>query len=155
MAIYYWKKCPKCGQTYDRYSSYTTGKYHSGCPFLTCRNCGCTFVDKSIKEPALKPYKPVEYSLIGCILTLLFPCGIMGIVFLAYGISSLTVWSLIVGSIFFVAYLYLVISSYRSRKSFKEADRREYEESLSRLNNREYAWALKNAGFKVPEEFLK
>ena len=156
MAIYTTKKCPNCNIVYERYSNYTKHlENHSGSPFIICKFCGQTFVDKDIKEPALKPFYDVDFGIIGCVIGLLFPFGVVGIgLTVALFCFEFNAFLLIFAALFDALYIYLVVKSYQSRDKAKEDLRREYEESLERLNDINYAIALKKAGFKVPKEFL-
>ena len=132
MAIYTTKKCPNCNIVYERYSNYTKHlENHSGSPFIICKFCGQTFVDKDIKEPALKPFYDVDFGIIGCVIGLLFPFGVVGIgLTVALFCFEFNAFLLIFAALFDALYIYLVVKSYQSRDKVKEDLRREYEESL-------------------------
>ena len=73
MATQTYKKCPHCGKVYEYYSTYTKQyRNHSGSPFVTCKYCGESFIDKDIKEPALKPYEG-DLGILECFTFFLFP----------------------------------------------------------------------------------
>ena len=158
MAIHTFKRCPHCGKTYETYSTYTK-QYtkHSGSPFITCQHCGNKFVDKEIKEPALKPYSTKGLSWFNCIFAFFMPFGALGILLTwgAFGIKEPSIALFIIAFAVDTIYLGLTIYSFINRKKFIEEDKKEYEESEKRLNNPKYAQALKDAGFKVPEKYLK
>lgn len=158
MATYTHKRCPHCGKLYETYSTHTKNfSNHSGSPFLTCKFCGKTFVDKDIKEPALKPYSDSGFSIFNCIFAFFWPFGVAGIILTGCTISPETssvgvgIAALIVDAI----YLLLTGHSIKNRKQLQKENKQEYEQSLERLKKPQYAMALKKAGFKVPEQFLK
>lgn len=158
MATYTSKKCPHCGKTYETYSTYTKQyQDHSGIPFRTCSNCGGRFIDKDIKEPALKPESFNEITVINCIFAMFMPFGAAGILLTiaAYNIGPTAVGLWVIAALLDIFYVASVIYFLIKRKKYNESAAREYEESYKRLKNPEYARALKDAGFDVPSWFLK
>lgn len=158
MSTHTFKKCPHCGKTYETYSIYTKNYHkHSGSPFVKCRFCGNTFVDKDIKEPALKPYSSRGFSWFNCIFAFFIPFGALGILLTcaAFGVEDTSIVLFIVAFAVDLLYLSLTIYSFVNRKKLIEEDKKEYEESERRLSDPIYAHALKEAGFKVPEKYLK
>ncbi len=158
MATYTYKKCPHCGKTYESYSTYTKNfQGHSGSPFITCRSCGRTFVDKEIKEPALKPYTGEGFELWRCFFAFLMPFGLLGILALVCAINSeeYAFAASIFSIIFFGIYIALTTYTIRNRVKFIAEDRKEYFQSEKRLQNPLYAKALKDAGFDVPKKYLE
>ena len=158
MATHTYKKCPHCGKTYEHYTTYSKNRQdHSGSPFIKCRFCGGIIVDKDIKEPALKPYEKSEVTVVNCIFAMFYPWGLMGIGLtigiLASNSSSIALWIIaaILDIIYFSSVIFFLINRARINKSVEK----EYEESYKRLQNPEYAKALKDAGFDVPSWFLK
>ena len=156
MATYTYKRCPHCKKTYETYSTHTKHfSNHSGSPFLTCKHCGKTFVDKDIKEPALEPYSDSGYSLLNCVFAGFWPFGLTGIILTGYAIKyhsiGVAIAALIVGGVYFA----IMGTAIKNRKKFKIEDKLEYERSYERLKDINYAVALKNAGFDVPSHFLE
>lgn len=156
MATYTRKKCPHCGVTYESYNTYTK-QYSTGSPFISCKHCGKTFVDRDIKEPALKPYSDNNISVINCIFAFFMPFGALGI-FLSicaynYRPTSVILW--VIACIADLIYILLTAYCVINRKKLQQENYQEYQRSLNRLQNKEYAQALKNAGFDVPLHFLK
>ena len=158
MATHTRKKCPHCGRTYESYSTYTKQYHaHSGTPFIKCKYCGGNFVDKDIKEPALKPESANNITILNCIFALFMPFGVGGILFTIVacniGPSAIGVWvaAILLSLIYLASVIYLLIK----RKVLNEKAAKDYEESYKRLKNPEYARALKDAGFDVPRWFLK
>ena len=158
MATYTRKKCPYCGKTYETYSTYTKQyQNHSGIPFVTCNHCGGHFIDQDIKEPALKPESANEITVVNCIFAMFMPWGLMGIL-LTIGLmdyDSPPVVLCIIAAVLDIIYVSSVIYFLIKRKILNEEAEREYAESYKRLQNPEYARALKEAGFDVPSWFLK
>ena len=160
MAVHVRKKCPHCGKTYESYSTYTK-QTHYGSPFLNCSYCNKTFIDKEIKEPALKPYKALNYTFMHCLLTGLFPFCFISVIGIGAGIQNLSSQEhdpalfFIIGGIALVIYLFLVLFAYSKRNELKEDWEKEYKVSEQRLQNKSYAMAMKNAGFKVPSKYLE
>ena len=158
MATHTRKKCPHCGKTYETYSTYTKQyQNHSGSPFRRCNNCGGSFVDKDIKEPALKPQSASEITVINCIFAFFIPFGGAGILLTiaAYNLGSEAVGLWVVAALLDIFYVSSVIYLLIKRKIYNESAEKEYEASYNRLKNPEYARALKDAGFDVPSWFLK
>lgn len=156
MSTHTWKKCPYCGATYNSYTTYTKHYYvREGSPFVTCLSCWRVFIDKDIKEPALKPYSGSGYSILNCIFGFLFPFGIMGILLTAGAFQerdrvSLYVAAAILDSLYVGLTAYLI----KKRKDFQAEGKAKYAESEKRLSDYKYALALKQAGFDVPSRFL-
>lgn len=158
MATYTYKKCPHCGKTYESYSTYTKQyNNNSGSPFIVCRSCGKTFVDKEIKEPALLPYTGEGFELWRCFFAFLMPWGLAGIfaAVAAFNMEEKPVALFVIAAILIGIYVALTIYTIKNRIKFIEDDRKEYKASEQRLANPDYARALKEAGFKVPDKYLK
>ena len=156
MATYTYKRCPHCLKTYESYSTHTKSfQEHSGVPFITCPKCGKLFVDKDIQEPALKPFSASEMTIKNCIFACFYPFGVAGILFTfaAFKVSKPEVWLFIVAGILDLFYILSIIYFLLIRRRANEQLKKEYEESIKRLQNPEYARALKEAGFHVPSWF--
>lgn len=157
LSTHTYKKCPQCGKIYESYSTYTKHyQNHSGSPFLTCKSCGGTFVDKEIKEPALKPYTGEGLELWRCFFVFLMPWGLAGILAIICATNSeeYTLIATILSIVFMGIYIALTIYTIVNRAKFIAEDREEYIESEKRLQNPQYAKALKDAGFDVPSKYL-
>lgn len=157
MATHTRKKCPHCGKTYETYSTYTKHlQNHSGIPFITCSNCGGHFVDTDIKEPALESEAAKQITITNCFFAMFIPFGALGILLTIAACNtnppSIGLW--IVAAILDLIYLSSVIYFLVKRDDLNVAAAIEYEQSYKRLQNPEYARALKNAGFDVPFWFL-
>lgn len=158
MATHTYKKCPHCGKTYESYSTYTkVYQNHSGSPFITCKSCGEMFVDKEIKEPALKPYTEEGFELWRCFFVHLMPWGIAGFLLTgcAFNLEESTLSLYVIATIVDACYIMFTANTIRNRKKYQEAERLAYQESEQRLRNPQYAKALQNAGFHVPSKYLK
>ena len=158
MATYTYKKCPHCGKTYESYSIYTKSyQSHQGSPFITCKFCGETFVDKEIKEPALEPYSEKGFELWRCFFAFLMPFGLGGILAIICALNSeeYAIGAGVVAFILLGIYMALTIYTIVNRAKLQEDDKKEYKESERRLQNPEYAKALRDAGFNVPSKYLK
>ena len=156
MATQTYKKCPHCGKVYEYYSTYTKQyRNHSGSPFVTCKYCGESFIDKDIKEPALKPYEG-DLGILECFTFFLFPFGVAGVFFLicAFNTEEYFLISLIISILSLGGYLALTIHTIVSRKRITESLKKDYIESEKRLKNPLYAKALKEAGYQVPDKYL-
>lgn len=150
---HYKVKCPHC-KTVLRYS-----KTASGSPFGTCPKCGQPYVDRECYEPALKPYKKettASLLALSVFVGSLFSFGALMFYYIcsaARGVSGAE--ALIVYAVAFC-----IITGYifiRMNKSRDEDDARalkEWEASDARLQNKEYALAVKKAGFDVPDKYL-
>jgi len=157
MSTHTYKKCPYCRKTYETYTTYTKADHnHEGSPFITCRSCGKTFIDKEIKEPALKPYTGKGYELWRCFFAGFMPFGMLFIFATLYLITEeeKTTWGYIISSVLILIYILFTTYVIKNRKKAQEMGRIEYLESVDRLKDPEYAQALKDAGFKVPEQYL-
>ena len=155
MSTHTWKKCPNCGKTYEHYTTYTKNfENHSGCPIVTCKYCGQKFIDKDIKEPALKP-KPAKASIINCIFTMFIPFGALSILFaipLTYETPEPWYYFLVI--IPAIIWISFVVFAFAKRAEINKELIEEYKASEERLKNPEYAKLLKEHKFKVPEKYL-
>lgn len=158
MATHTYKRCPHCGKVYETYSTYTKQlKDHSGSPFVICKFCGKRFVDREIREPALSPPSSNEVTIVNCFFAAFVPLAGPGIFLTcaAYNSdpSSIGLW--LFGAIFDLLYVASVIYFLRKRKVVNAIAKKEYQKSYDRLKDPEYARALADAGFDVPNEFIQ
>lgn len=150
---YTFMKCPYC----KAYYNYTTsGRYNWGSPLVKCRRCGRTFVDSSIHEVAIEGFGftdsirsnwwflllPFMIAVMGCILFSLD--GLEGVmdIFMGCFISAIAIGTLMFWGVF------------RSYKQNKIKMKYEMDRSITRLSDPDYAYALKNAGYDVPDKYL-
>lgn len=158
MSTYTTKKCPHCRKAYEHYST-ATKKYenHIGSPFITCMYCGEVFIDKDMKEPALEPFEDKTPNLFSFLLGFLYPFGLAAVLFtiIFFCMDEYSSGILIITLALYAIYFLLVVSGYKKRYSIQDDLRKDYQESLDRLNDVEYAKALKDIGYKVPEKYLK
>lgn len=149
------KKCPHCGKVYSKRtvsgSNAEDKLIKFGNVFVTCQACGKSFVDSDIYELAVMdpPARFVRRFDPGSVaLAIVFGC--LGIVAL-FGIEKpLGAFLACVG----IAVVLLVLDFLRYRRNTKTVET-ERERSRERLKkNPQYALALKQAGFKVPNEYL-
>ena len=158
MSVHTFKHCPHCGKSYEHYTTITKHQtLHEGCPFKTCMYCGKTFIDKDIKEPALKPYSEKGLGIINCFFVGLVPFGIIGILATIGLLRNETnsIGIIIFTIIIDLIYIAITVFTIVNRKKAIAENKKKYKESYQRLKNRDYAIALKNSGYKVPDKFLK
>ena len=156
MSTHTYKKCPHCNRTYDHYTTYTKNmSKHSGCPIKICFHCGNKFLDRDITEPATSP-EPEMVSVANCLFTMFFPCVPLSILFAIplfyetdiplyyylFAFSPAAIW------------ICCAIACLCRRHKINANILREYNESVNRLKNPDYAIFLKNNGFYVPDTYL-
>lgn len=157
---YITSKCPHCKRVVKHTNSLT--KYSSGSPLRTCPYCGNPYIDPDCEEPALSPYKPL--GLTACI-------GTAVVSGLFFGVATILIIFAVgyLGGLYNIEKVHAAISSvlgiiwcilsfafkYKGLKTENRERRRLWEESDVRLQNLEYAEMLKDAGFKVPEKYLR
>ena len=150
---HYKVKCPHC-KAVLRYT-----KTASGSPFGTCPKCGQPYVDRECYEPALKPYKKETTA------SLLASSVFVGSLFSFMPLAFYYICSAARGfsgakALIVYAVAFCIITGYifiRMNKSRDEDDARalkEWEASDARLQNKEYALAVKKLGFDVPDKYL-
>ena len=154
-----YKKCPHCGHVYESYSTYgNSRKIKHGIPFKTCLKCYKQFVDMDTIEPALEPLDDSRVSFLRFAVGYLYLLGFLAITPILFLFAEdsqpyhRTIFLILAGLL--VLYIFLVIYSYFTQDSALKEIRNEYQQSLDRLNDREYARALDKAGFNVPNKFL-
>ncbi|MDO4651024.1 MAG: hypothetical protein Q4B26_20495 [Eubacteriales bacterium] len=149
------KKCPHCGHVYSRKTYIGYGKVSEsvqieyGTPLLTCLYCGKPFLDRNRRELVWTGmpedyYRKVTKSGVQSLVLSL----IMGIFFLAGGLSVLGLVTIVLGVVLFLVDL----GGYEGRK--KKLDD-EMEASKKRTQNPAYVLALKLAGYNVPSSALE
>ncbi len=149
------KKCPHCGHVYSRktYSGYgkvsESVQIEYGTPLLTCLYCGKPFLDRNRRELVWTGmpedyYRKVTKSGIQSLVL----SSIMGIFFLAGGLSVLGLVAIVLG----VVIVLIDLGGYEGRK--KKLDD-EMEASKKRTQNPAYVLALKLAGYNVPSFALE
>ncbi|GEM_PF-3300449 len=152
------KRCPHCGKEYSRYSSVTKNERNFyGSPFKECVFCSKIFVDKDMKELALKDFSLWGVKVINCILIPLWPygmCSILPFIFYFSDDFDHSIIALLIGLGLLGLYLFNVIRYLLHREEAVLLLKEEYRLSEMRLQNHDYAMALQKIGYKVPERFL-
>lgn len=150
------KKCPHCGYVYERYTTYSKHlNNHSGCPIKTCFRCRNKFLDKDITEPAISP-EPTKITVINCLFTMFFPFAVLSIIFaipLFYETDIPSYYYLFV-IIPAAIWICCAITSLCNRTKINNRILLEYNESVNRLKNPDYAIFLKDNGYYVPDTYL-
>ncbi|MBR6739870.1 MAG: hypothetical protein IKM04_02230 [Clostridia bacterium] len=160
MSTHTHKYCPKCGNMYESYSTLTKHMYnHYGCPFLKCSQCGTVFVDKDIKEHAFFPKEKFVISNFNCIMTMFFPFGVLGVMFLVPLFYDKTAFDTYAGWVSLTCaivsigiYLCCVIFAFRNRKKAQRELDTAYSKSEQRLKDPNYVKMLRQAGVYFPEQ---
>lgn len=156
---YITSRCPHCQEVVKRANSIT--RYSEGSPVRVCPRCGKQYIDPDCHEPALIPYKP--YGTIACIMTSLvhgaysfiavllvvFMVGYFGNLYTVSGAHAVA--SAAIGC---AVAVFSFFSRIKGLAAENEEKLRLWKESRARLMNPEYAKLLKQAGFKVPIEYL-
>ena len=159
MAVYVTKKCPNCGFAYQVLQGGDQRKY--GCPLKTCTRCGCNYWDTDIKEPALYGYNNFhevkEDAKIGCLMVILVPTSIMGIVGGILVLTSGELWGIIL-LLIGVLIIYLIVNFFivkNKENNSLEKERAEYDASMERLQNMQYLSALAQHDSKAEKLLLE
>ncbi len=147
------KKCPHCKTTYQNFEH---NNYRVGSPIVTCSYCQGVFIDKDRHELALEPYDESGYNILNCWLIAFFPCGLMALISLIILIISeeSLMLGIIMFAVSFIAFIAIAVTSIKDLKFNIQKYRKDYAESEQRLENKEYAWALKKLGYDVPSKYL-
>lgn len=150
------KQCPHCGRVYEQRPIGRWGKkltpedyWVFGSPLKMCKNCQKMFIDKDYREMAITPLRSYDKAPLTSSTYLLLTVGfLLGVIMYMGG---QTIFAAIVVGVA-VAYMIADLLFYptRLKKLAKEK-----EASLKRMSDPAYAQALKNAGFDIPNEYLK
>ena len=152
---YYTSKCPHCG-AYIQFMSKSKDSY--GIPFKNCAKCGAPYIDPNCIEPATESYeykRKVGYmihSILFALCIAIWPFfGVMALMHFENIIIPAIVGVLILAVVAFFFYRTAVSDYDEQEANWK----RQWEASDKRLQNPEYAKALKKAGFTVPLRYFK
>ncbi|MBQ7904015.1 MAG: hypothetical protein IJ362_09820 [Oscillospiraceae bacterium] len=158
------KKCPYCKTIYENYSSITEGA-HLGSPLITCKKCKKIFIDKEMEELALKPFSELKkkYSMLRLMSSLWNIFTFVFILFsymifsgnLKFDSSFESIFMLVLYCGCGIFTLSIIKSITIDRQKIIDGYKQEYAKSEIRLSDPHYALALKQAGYSVPEKYLK
>ena len=150
------KNCPFCKKVVEQRAYASWGRKPSeedrwlfGTPLKLCPHCGKLYVDKDIQELAITGPRKQDTAFVG---PASLRIALMGVVLGALLlIGRLTVFACIA---FGVALATLVADAalYPTRQKKLAAER---VASEKRLSDPDYARALKNAGYDIPDRYLK
>ncbi len=150
------KTCPHCRKVYETRTVSAWGRQPTaedcwvfGMPLKSCPNCHRLFIDRDVQELALTPPRRQDTAPVGGSTLRVAALGaVLGAVLYAGGqpVPAMVAGGAAVLSVVADLALY----PYRMKKL--EAERAA---SRKRLSDPAYARALKDAGYAVPEEYLK
>ena len=150
------KNCPFCKKVVEQRAYTSWGRKPSeedkwlfGTPLKLCPHCGKLYIDKDIQELAITGPRKQDMAVVG---PASLRIALMGVVLGALLlIGRLTVFACIA---FGVALATLVADAalYPTRQKKLAAER---VASEKRLSDPDYAKALKNAGYDIPDRYLK
>ena len=150
------KNCPFCKKVVEQRAYASWGRKPSeedkwlfGTPLKLCPHCGKLYVDKDIQELAITGPRKQDTAFVGPVSLRIALMGVvLGALLL---IGRLTVFACLA---FGVALATLVADAalYPTRQKKLAAER---VASEKRLSDSDYARALKNAGYDIPDRYLK
>lgn len=153
-------KCNKCGKTLLTYDNGHFRRYKS--PVKHCKKCGTVYADPRCHEIMVEgipsdTFSYLSYFIMLIIGALIFYRGL--VIFNSYqlGVPNQMQWLLpsvfiIIGLIMVIGGIWELISikTGLKKKKFKKLALQSHE----RLKNKEYAYTLKQLGYKVPDKYL-
>ncbi|MDE5754105.1 MAG: hypothetical protein K2H89_06150 [Oscillospiraceae bacterium] len=153
-------KCAGCGKKLLTYDNTSFRQYKS--PVKQCKKCGTYYLDPRCHEIAVEGVPDAEFS-VGSYIVLIVFGGLVG--YRGIYLSSRTQlhtpegaqWVLptmfvLMGIVFILGGIVELIRIKTGAKARKYEKLRE--ESEQRLQNRSYAYQLRDLGYPVPEEYL-
>ena len=155
-------RCPCCNKKFFYYDS---RQYFCGSPIRTFRKCGGSYIDKRYHELAIEGLPGSEFSKGSYLFLIALGAYVLyrGIHLIGYrelGMSDTAVSRWLLPVVFTVMGLVLIIGGIieliriiSGSKARKWEQKRQ--QSVARLRNPDYAWKLKQAGYPVPEEYLR
>ncbi|MBR2048857.1 MAG: hypothetical protein IJ960_09720 [Oscillospiraceae bacterium] len=154
---YQTSSCPSCGATLE--ISMPGSAYLYGSPIRQCPSCGNSYWDQNYHEIAVEGIREADVTvknfgqnLFGSLVATVICGGLLGF-FLNRG--RLHIGLLIVTAFFALFFVYTIVNAIKIKSGSKQKElERERQESIRRLQDREYAWMLKNIGYPVPEQYL-
>ena len=152
-------RCPEFGK---RFFIYDERQRYFGSPVRTCKKCGGQYIDRRYHEIAIEGIPKSDFSKKSMIVVIILGALILyrGIYITGYkplGMDGFGRWILpvtfiILGIVMIVVGVAEIILICTGKKMEKfERLKRESEE---RMNDRSYAWTLKQEGYNVPEQYL-
>lgn len=149
------KHCPFCKKVYEQRGYFTKGREPTdeerwlfGSPMRLCPHCGKLFVDKDMQELAITPPRRQDTAAVSQASLRLVILGVaLGAILFVAGLRTFALIALGVAMATLIADLAL----YPTRMKKLENERRASEK---RLENPDYAAALKRAGYDIPERYL-
>lgn len=152
---YYTTRCPHCGGTIQ---FMTKSKDSYGIPFKKCGKCGEPYIDPNCIEPATEMY---EYKAKASYLVQSMLFGFFAAIFAFFGVDALFDFGNVIAAGAAAAVVFIAVTVIMYRTATSDYDEQEakwhkmWEESDKRLQNPEYAAALKKAGFLVPLRYFE
>jgi len=144
-------QCPNCGATI---SIGISNSHNYGSPLQTCPKCSKIYVDKTFHEIEIEGIRECDVSTKGSA-GLMVGSAIAAIVSLLL-FSFISHLGLIVVFLFSViAFVYTIVDAIKIKSGKAKAElEAERQKSIQRLQNKEYAHAMKQLGYNVPEKYL-
>lgn len=155
-------RCPCCNKKFFYYDS---RQYFCGSPIRTCKKCGGSYIDKRYHELAIEKMPDGELSKGPYLFLIAFGAFILyrGIHLIGYrevGMPDNVIGNWLLVAVFTVMGLVMIVGGIieiiciiNGSKARKWERKRQ--ESIARLQNPDYAWKLKQAGYPVLEEYLR
>lgn len=154
-------KCPFCRH---RFFAYNEQAYYYGSPVRTCKKCDHQYIDKRYHEIAIEGIRGTDRSsVVQLVVTWIVGGFFIYRAFHLFGTyhrsgtlpknDILAVLFFIFGVLFIIGGIIELIRTLTGSKQQKMDTLRQ--ESEERLQNRIYARTLANAGYNVPEKYLK
>lgn len=154
-------KCPFCGH---KFFFYNKDAYYYGSPIQTCKKCGSKYIDRRYHEIAIEGIRSADSpSVVPFIIAILIGGFFIYRAFCLFGSyhrsgtlptnDILAVLFVVFGALFIVFSIIEIIRTLTGGKQ-RKMDKL-YRESDERMQNRVYAQTLENAGYNVPEKYLR
>lgn len=151
-------KCPYCGK--DISLNYVQREWRYGSPIRVCKKCNQKYIDKRYHEIAVDGINPdsfnmkrVGFSFLFGIIVLVFSALFNSYTILLKGYYHTAMITLGLAGILLL--IYTIIDFIRIKTGLKERKiEKLIEESVNRLNDKEYAKELVSVGYNVPEKYL-
>lgn len=150
------KTCPHCGMVAEQRAIGRWGHklqpedyWAYGSPLKMCRNCQKLYIDKDYRELAITPLRSYDKAPLTSSTYLLVMTGvILGGVFYLAGQTAI---ACIAGG---VAVMYTIADLAFFPTRLKKLEK-EKAASEKRMSDPQYAQALKNSGFDIPDQYLQ
>lgn len=150
-------KCTNCGSTLS--INAPGSAYFYGSPIRSCPKCGRQYLDKNYHEIEIDGIQKTDISnkgaaglLIGSLAAAVI-FGVLFIFFLSRG--RLHFGTLIATVISLLIFIFGLVDAIKIKSGSKQKElEKEHQQSILRLQNKEYAHTLKKLGYQVPEKYL-